>query len=105
MSATHSPLHNAVASKQVQLRPVYVPDSVWNHYFDPIDKEVYELLAAQFPLGHSAEELLVLLKQMDPDENSDYTLKDVWDALDISLKPFIKRKGKGFWVLKNEAVC
>lgn len=104
MAAVHSPLHNEMARKHVARRSVWIPDYTWNNHLDPIDKEIYGLLLARFPKGYSAEQLLHLLKEMEPEENEEYVLQDVWDALDISLKDFVMRKGKrsGFWVLKEE---
>jgi len=99
---THSPLVRKVTlRKDIYTLPVIIPDYVWEHHLDPIDKEIYELLEEHFPKGYSAETLLVKLKEMNPEENEDYRLQDVWDAIDISLKDYVEKKGKGFWVLKK----
>lgn len=93
-----------MARRHIVDRSAYIPDYTWDNHFDPIDKEIYQLLAGRFPKGYSAEQLLHALKEMEPEENEEYTLKDVWDALDISLAPFVERKGRrgGFWVLKEK---
>lgn len=93
---THSPF-----VRKVHASPVMIPDYEWEHHLDPIDKEIYELLEKQFPKGYSAETLLSKLKEMNPEENEEYRLQDVWDAIDISLKNYVEKRGKGFWVLKK----
>jgi len=86
--------------KKQKKSPILIPEHVWDKYFDPIDKEIYEVLEQRFPLGYASEELLKILISIDPEENEEYTLQDVWDALDISLKDYVIKKGKGFWTLK-----
>jgi hypothetical protein len=91
-------------TKKENLRasPVVIPDHVWYNHLDPIDKEIHYLLDECFPRGYSAETLLSKLKQMNPEENEEYRLQDVWDSLDISLKDYVTMKGRGFWALKRK---
>lgn len=69
---------------------------------DPIDKEIYHLLEDRYPYGYSTQEILKKLIEMEPEENDDYRLQDVWDALGISLKDYVVKKGQDFWVLKGQ---
>jgi hypothetical protein len=102
MISVHSPLLKEVSKRQIETDPVWISDYVWDHHLDPIDKEIYELLEVRYPLGYPAEEILKRLIEMNPEENEDYRIQDVWDALDISLKDYVVKKGRGFWSLKGE---
>lgn len=73
----------------------------WEHHFDPIDKEIYDILCDVFPCGLSSEQILRRLINMDPEENAEYRREDVWASLDIPLKKYLIQKGR-FYSLKRE---
>lgn len=102
MISVHSPLHKEVSKRQIESHPIWIPDHVWERYLDPIDKEIVYLLEDRYPYGYSTQEILKKLIEMEPEENGDYRLQDVRDALDISLKDYVVKKGQDFWVLKGK---
>lgn len=98
----HSPLLVETARRKVEKEPIWIPDHVWDRYLDPIDKEIYTLLKERYPYAYSETGLLKKLVELDPEENADYRIQDIWDSFNYSLKDYVVRKGRHCWALKGE---
>lgn len=82
-------------------RLVWITDDDWNNRFDPIDKEVYYLFKEHYPEMLSVPRILSLLKELDEEENADYSVQDVCDSLELCLRGYlIADLGEGTYQLK-----
>ena len=81
--------------------PIEVVKDDWHNRFDPIDKEVYAVLVCFYPKAIDSETILEKLQWMNPYENKNYKLQDVWDSLDMCLKPYLVESSKNAWTLAS----
>lgn len=82
--------------------PVEVISDDWFNRFDAIDHEIYAVLVCFYPEAIDSETILQKLQWMNPHENKTYRLQDVWDSLDICLKPYLVEESKNRWTLLSK---
>jgi hypothetical protein len=81
---------------------VWVTEDDWTNRFDPIDREMYCVFKAHYPNMLSIQQLLEYLKDLNPEENDEYTLNDVVDSLELCLKPYIVEDDEKNYQLKTK---
>lgn len=89
-------------SEEQQTNLVWIPDTVWDKKFDPIDREIYYILKRMYPRMMPAPDVLAILKYIEPYENQEYVLADVLDSYEHCLGPYIVRDAEGNVQLKEQ---